>query len=151
MTQTSITFDYSFKNVSKLCYHDQTISSPPCYAWNIPWKIVIKIQKNVKNNIEVPSFGFFLECCTQKMHCNLDSWSFNVVADLRVKSYSDNDAFSKQIIHRFHKNDNKCGSFDFISWDELMNPTNFYCMNDTIILKATISTIDIDLPGIIFS
>uniref|UniRef100_A0A1A9WVR8 Ubiquitin carboxyl-terminal hydrolase 7 n=1 Tax=Glossina brevipalpis TaxID=37001 RepID=A0A1A9WVR8_9MUSC len=122
--RSEATFSYTVENILQL---KKQQLSPPVFVRMLPWKIKIIPKER--------ALGFFLQCNGED---DSPTWSCNAIAELRVKSYKPGiKSFTRlRIKHRFCSKENDYGYCNFISWQELGDPENYYIYNGAITLEV---------------
>uniref|UniRef100_A0A1B0FQ62 Ubiquitin carboxyl-terminal hydrolase 7 n=1 Tax=Glossina morsitans morsitans TaxID=37546 RepID=A0A1B0FQ62_GLOMM len=122
--RSEATFSYIVENISHL---KQQQLSPPVFVRMLPWKIMVIPNER--------ALGFFLQCNGEN---DSPTWSCNAIAELRLKSHKPGaKPFTRmRIKHLFYSKENDYGYSNFISWQELRDPDNYYIHNGAITLEV---------------
>ncbi|KAL9881399.1 ubiquitin carboxyl-terminal hydrolase 7-like isoform X1 [Glossina fuscipes] len=122
--RSEATFSYIVENIIHL---KQQQLSPPVFVRMLPWKIMVIPNER--------ALGFFLQCNGEN---DSPTWSCNAIAELRLKSHKPGaKPFTRmRIKHLFYSKENDYGYSNFISWQELRDPDNYYIHNGAITLEV---------------
>ncbi|XP_065223099.1 uncharacterized protein LOC135847481 [Planococcus citri] len=136
--RSEATFDFVVKNLSRI---KDAVLSEPCMILNLPWKIMaMQRPDNTANRSSSRSLGFFLQCNGEE-ESESSSWSCLANAQLSILSQKEGvEDFSRKIQHLFYSEENDWGFSHFMSWNDVMNPKHGYIKDDTIILRAVVTT-----------
>ncbi|XP_077294716.1 ubiquitin-specific protease 7 isoform X2 [Arctopsyche grandis] len=124
-------FSFIVPNFSRI---KESVLSPPCFARNLPWKIMVMPRNNQPQDRQQKSLGFFLQCNGES---ESTSWSCYASAELKLHCHKpDGEAFTRKIQHLFFSKENDWGFSHFMSWNDVLDPEKGYLKDDTITLEV---------------
>uniref|UniRef100_A0A8D8Y3K7 Ubiquitin carboxyl-terminal hydrolase 7 n=2 Tax=Cacopsylla melanoneura TaxID=428564 RepID=A0A8D8Y3K7_9HEMI len=134
--RSEVRFNFKVENISNL---KDTALSPPHYARNLPWKIMVM----PRNNPSVPMdrsqkcLGFFLQCNGET---ESSAWSCYASAELTlIPQKAGIESFSRRIQHLFFIKENDWGFSHFMTFNDLLDPDKGFIKDDSIILEVHVT------------
>lgn len=114
--------------------------SEPVYIRGLPWKILAIPRESGRNQIErrpSKSLGFFLQCNGEMTDT---TWNCTASAVLKILSQKEGiEDNVRKISHTFYAKENDWGYSQFVLCDMLLEPSNGFILNDTVILQVEVS------------
>ncbi|KAL3078329.1 hypothetical protein niasHT_032735 [Heterodera trifolii] len=116
--------------------------SEKVYINGLPWQILAKIKTKMGSTDNEKSLGFYLLCDAPNedsiWHCYVRSATFRIVSQKKVAENS----IGKRIDRVFNKKNSWWGYSNFISFAELMDPSNgFYNKEEKVTLTIDVITV----------
>ncbi|XP_026679334.1 ubiquitin carboxyl-terminal hydrolase 7-like [Diaphorina citri] len=123
--RSEVRFSFKVENIHNL---KDTALSPPHYARNLPWKIMVMPTTRY--------LGFFLQCNGET---ESSAWSCYASAELiLVPQKPGVEPFSRRIQHLFFIKENDWGFSHFMTFSDLLDPDKGFIKDDSIILEVCV-------------
>lgn len=131
--RSEIRFNFKVENIHSL---KETALSPPHYARNLPWKIMVMPRTNPGAPMDRTQkcLGFFLQCNGET---ESSAWSCYASAELTLVPQKPGiEPFSRRIQHLFFIKENDWGFSHFMTFSDLLEPDKGFIKDDSIILEV---------------
>lgn len=135
--RSEVQFSFKVENIRSL---KETALSPPHYARNLPWKIMVmpRFTSNTPGDRQQQKcIGFFLQCNGET---ESSAWSCFATAELMLLPQKPGaEVFSRRISHLFFAKENDWGFSHFMLYTELLDPDKGFVKDDSVIFEVHVT------------